>query len=224
VIGDDLSLQHTLHRDQEEDTIQSVAFSPSGLTLATGLGNNQVYLFNVSSGELIDTLRVGDPKEYVIAVAFSPDNSMLAVGSSDGTVQVWRFLGEGEPKSRPEWSWASTPTSKVLSVTFSPQDSTILASGFEDGYVRIWNAVEGRIRHLTQIQASIKSIAFSPDGTILAVATKQGIVYLLDGSNLNDLRKPLELAGDARAIAFSPDGTLLGITSPEGVSLWGIGP
>ncbi len=224
VVGDDLSPQHTFHTEQTADTIQSVAFSPSGLTLATGLARNQVYLFSVSSGDLIAPLRMGNPQEFVTAVTFSADGSFLAAGSSDGMIQVWKFPREGDPESRPEWVKVPEPAFSVRSVAFSPVDNTLLASGHSDGSVRIWNAVEGRIRHPAQVQGSIRSIAFSPDGTILAVATQQGNVYFLDGSDLSELGRPLELSGDAPIIAFSPEGTLLAVGSPEGVSIWGIGP
>lgn len=222
--GDELSPQHIFHTDQDEFTIQSVAFSPTGLTLATGLGNNEVYLFNVSNGVLLERLRVGEPDYFVASLSFSADESMIAVGSSEGAVQVWRFSGEGDPMSRAEWLNQAEPASSTRSVAFSVVDSSDLASGHEDGSVRIWNANTGRVRFHTQVPSSIRSIAFSTDGTVLAVATELGFVHLLSGDDLKELRTPLELAGDIPAIAFSADGKLLAVGSPEGVSIWKIGP
>lgn len=221
---DGLSPQHIFHTDQDEYTIQSVAFSPTGLTLATGLGNNEVHLFNVSNGFLLERLRVGEPEYFVASLTVSADESMIAVGSSEGAVQVWRLLGEGDPMSRAEWLDVPEPASSTRSVAFSPVDSTILASGHKDGSVRIWNANTGRIRFPSRVQGSIRSIAYSSDGTVLAVATELGFVHLLTGDGLSELRSPLEFDGDIHAIAFTADGKLLAIGSPEGISLWGIGP
>ena len=111
-------------------------------------------------------------------------------------------------------------TDLVRSVVFSP-DGT-LASGSWDGTAKLWNT-QTRKQIATFPQGSaddrVVSVAFSPDGKILAaasyttglwnVATKQRIATLRGG-------------GQPYSVAFSPDGTLaIGLWNGA-VELWNV--
>ncbi len=65
----------------------SVAFDPSGRTLASGGDDNTVKLWEVTSGKLLHTLE--GHEDAVLSVAFDPSGRMLASGSDDNTVKVW---------------------------------------------------------------------------------------------------------------------------------------
>ena len=86
--------------------VYSVAISPDGATLASGLGNGQVELWEVETGTSMGTLEHG--YWWITSVAFSPDGNTLASGSEDQTIEVWdvetrvasRHLGGGEKGER----------------------------------------------------------------------------------------------------------------------------
>ena len=67
------------------------------------------------------------------AVAFAPDGTMLASGSSDNTVVLW------DVASRKRLDILTGHTDWVHSVAFAP-DGTMLASGAEDGMVLLWRS------------------------------------------------------------------------------------
>lgn len=83
-----------LGRDQyfRPPSITSIAFAPGGALLALGLlilngGNVQVW--DVAAGQARGELRAH--RQYVQSVDFSPDGTLLATGSRDRTVRLWRL-------------------------------------------------------------------------------------------------------------------------------------
>ena len=65
----------------------SVSFSPDGTKVASGSGDNTVKLWDVTSGECLQTLE--GHSRYVTSVSFSPDGTKVASGSWDKTVKLW---------------------------------------------------------------------------------------------------------------------------------------
>ena len=70
------------------------------------------------------------------------------------------------------------------------------------------NLPDGAIVRLGEGRASYedRGIAFSPDGSRLAVATSIGI-WFYDAETFDEIALLAEHAEDATAVAFSPDGT-----------------
>ena len=68
--------------------VRSLAFDPTGAHLVTGATTSGAAIWAVPSGARIWHLR--DVGESIDAVAFSPDGRLVAAGSRDGAVQVWR--------------------------------------------------------------------------------------------------------------------------------------
>ncbi|MDF5738486.1 MULTISPECIES: hypothetical protein [unclassified Nostoc] len=69
--------------------VQSVAFSPDGLTLVSGSDDKTIKLWDVQTGLLIITLF--GHESYVESVAFSPDGKNVVSGGYDKTVKVWQM-------------------------------------------------------------------------------------------------------------------------------------
>jgi WD40 repeat protein len=66
--------------------VNSVAFSPDGLTLASGSMDNTIKLWDVATGELKTTIE--GHTDSVNSVAFSPNGLTLASG--DNKNKLWR--------------------------------------------------------------------------------------------------------------------------------------
>lgn len=77
----------------------------------------------------------GPPAQFN-AVAFSPDGTLVAAASGDGSIRVWNTM-TGNPYGRPLFG-PEGHTGKVLAVAFSP-DGKLLASGGADKKIRLWD-------------------------------------------------------------------------------------
>jgi WD40 repeat protein/uncharacterized caspase-like protein len=159
--------------------------------------------------------------DSVLSVAFSPDGTTVASGSSDTTV---RFIDplNANAKGAP----ITGHTSPVSAVRFSP-DGEVLAtagSGGDERTVRLWNVGDrGVMGQLTGHLDSVYDVAFSPDGTMLATASADATVRLWDLSSRKQIASFRGHSGSVRAVRFSPDGKLLASAGADGsVRLWDV--
>jgi WD40 repeat protein/serine/threonine protein kinase len=113
----------------ESGEIIALAYSPSGLTVATGNTSGVVKLWGADDQPRCLLGHAGEAR----AAAFSPDGRTLATGGEDRTVRLWQFATGRELlvfKDLPQ---------KVNDLAFSP-DGHSLAAALHDGSVRLWRA------------------------------------------------------------------------------------
>ena len=212
---------------QIPDYVHSVVFSPDGTMIAAGSGHDSgeegtVKLWDVTTGENIAAL---EHIPYIHSVVFSPDGAMIAIGSEVG-VKLWDI-------SNKNFDTLKGYTRRVNSVKYSP-DGTILALGtggdyetaasFLGGRIYLWKAPLWRnIATLEGHWAGALSVAFSPDGMILASGALDHTVRLWDvatGANIATFEAHTE---QVRSVAFSPDGTILASGAGDGkILLWDV--
>ncbi|KAF2759438.1 WD40 repeat-like protein [Pseudovirgaria hyperparasitica] len=126
----------------------------------------------VEAGEIVDSNKAGE----IWAVALSEDGSYLASTTYDGRINVWDLKTEGMPKIREYETKGSFGMCVDLSI-----DGRFTASGHENGGAYIFNNDSGRMLHsLPGLVKPIRSVAFSPLGTLLAAAGDARIIALYD--------------------------------------------
>jgi WD40 repeat protein len=166
----------------------SLAFSPRGHVLASGDLGGAVQLWNVADPARPAALaRFRTNPDGFALVAFSPDGRVLASGGDAGQIRLWNVADPARPAALgPPLSIADS----VSSVAFSPDGRTLVAGsngGYESaaytsaglfdspGYIRLWDVSDPArpTRPSPYItagtgSAGFCSVAFSPDGRVLA--------------------------------------------------------
>jgi WD40 repeat protein len=198
------------------DTSWSLAFSPDGKLLAVCKGG--VCIWDVQTGKMVRRLDGVEPPE---AVAWSPDGKWLAVG--DHLTRLCLFdAATGKQLLR--------LTDTYSELAFSP-DSRSLAAATSDGSAKLWEVPSGKLLQAweTGYLYERRSLAFSPDGSKLAVGGYAEIRVrdVARGKHLRMLTIAAQTATPWRApvnsLAWSPDGKMLASGGEDGrVRLWDV--
>jgi WD40 repeat protein len=189
--------------------VRSVSFSPDGSVVASSGDDWVTRLWEVESGRPLKTLRGHEGP--VLHVAFSPDGVALAASGADGITKLWdiesgvvraTFSGHGGPVSH---------------VDFAP-DGRTMASASTDGTVKIWDTGTGQL--LTTLTDEARSVAFSPDGSLLATGgeTTINLWEVQAGRIHSTIDADIDVAW---SLSFSPDGKLLAwVDDDEVIQIW----
>jgi WD40 repeat protein len=189
-------------------------FSPDGRRLAWSAPQGGVGVLDLDSGD--EHMLAGHQKS-VLALAFSPDGTVLASGSGDGTARLWP-LGDAGGTVRV----FGKQERGVISLAFSPDGAT-LASGGRDHTLRLWDMATGAVRMSDASGNGVEQIAFSPDGaTLYTDSMVEAGVRVWDARAVlgrgNFLRGR---EGTVARFALSPDGGRLATAAVDrAVRLW----
>jgi WD40 repeat protein len=190
----------------------SIDLSPDGQTIAVGASNGNIYLWNITTTQLLATF--DGHTGWVWSIAFSPDGKTLASGSTDSLVRLW------DVQSGQCLQVLTEHTSCVWSVSFSP-DGQQLASGSDDKTVRLWNLQGQCLRVLQGHTQSVYAAHFAPDQQTLASSSHDTTIRIWDVSNGNCLSVLQGHTSGVQCVCYSPDGQLLASGSRDGsIRLW----
>lgn len=221
----DVASGRLLRTLQVTDWSTTLDFSPDSLQLAVGCQNRNVIVFDAQTGNVLRTL---ETKNSVYEVAFSPNGRYLAVGYR--VIEIWDLQTNTIVKTLRQ--------SGVTALAFSA-DGKLLASGSGDKSARIFNVETGEQlkkletktpiewqlasgNQIVRLSLPVTSVAFSPDGKTLAMATGRA-VHLWDVSTGNQLRTLEGHSQSVTSVAFLPDGRQIASGSLDRtVRLWSV--
>jgi WD40 repeat protein len=163
----------------------AAAVSWDGNLAAWGQTNGQVRLYHADLRKYTNFQGPG-----VRALAFAPDGTTLAIGTTDKTIRLWdtvalREVGKLE-------GLREVPAK----IAFSGNGRVLAAVGPTDATVRLWDVPTGRLkRQLNTNRATINDLALSPDGRTLVTAGADGKAYLWSVAvrDLGPINQPLKL-------------------------------
>jgi len=208
-----------------------IAFSPDGEHVATGNRDGIVWIWDTESGEQVAELENPEIAEkgldrLVNAIDYHPAGMLLAATHNDGIVYIWDIKEE---------RIVHTIALDILAYLkpnpfrFSP-DGEIMAAIIQEDWdykVRLWT-VDGQEKIVDlEFPKEVEDIAFSPDVSLLAVASLYLETTIWDvetGTLLYTLDQELDpsaITDGSHAVAFTPDGGHLAVVRNDGpLEMW----
>ena len=158
-------------RDQHTYFIETLAFTPNSLFLASGSADNTAIIWSVPQMEVIHHLR--GHTNYVWPTVFLSD-ALLATAGVDKAIRVWS-VATGECVHVLQWH-----TRSIRGLALSP-DGTKLAAGGEDRIVTIWETATFTCIHTTALFASDvnRVLWVDEDAIVVSVYASHLLLYSL---------------------------------------------
>ena len=238
--GHDISLWNSVDAGLEQvfemdPYVNCMTFSPDGRTLAAGTckqnGVAEIVLWRVADNKMLRSF--GGHTGTINSIAISPNGDILASGSEDKTMRLWR-IEDGKLIATLKHE------EKVPSVAFTPDGNTIASCSWEAGIGCIRFRELARRKIIAQIEVDVdpeiefpelRQIVLSSDDSLVACVVSTTI-YLLgrkDGKLVHRLKGPKKQGFffttdvEVNCIAFSPDGMQIAAGSDDKmIRLWSL--
>ncbi len=194
---------------------RAVAYNADGSLFCSAHVDGSLRIRRTDTFEVISQQEL--PMRHLCAVAFSPDDHFIAVGSENHSVMIVDAFDQEPARS------LQGHTSEVHAVAFSPGGNW-LASGGADGKLYLWQWRTQETPHLTLHDhlRAVRSLAFSPDGKYLVSASEDREARVWDVQLLLQ-----RLEAHPRSLpmwhgALSADGRLILSDSGNRLVLWDV--
>jgi WD40 repeat protein len=206
-----------------ESAVWGLTFSPDGRYLASVSRDHTAKVWDWRSGAIVHSL---DFPNEVVAVAFSPDSRILAVGGVDelpGTplqdAAIWTYaVDTWEPVLKLAEYW------NIPDIAFSPDGSRIVGGGTSRN-ARVWRTSDGAEEFILYHPGQVGGLAVSPDGSTVAAALceasegsqcTRGAVWIWSLASGKRLESLSEFTTGVGEVAYSADGSLLFAAASDG--------
>jgi WD40 repeat protein len=205
-----------------------IAISPDGSLLAAGNENVQTStdIWKVGNSTLLHTVASVLYPDSTIKIAhlhFSPDGAQVISAETQspwgGIQTLLRVVSQPAAGGGDAREITSVDLKDGVALRWDDSQPAKRLAWIDDSG-RLHLRADGNPRALRDDPGPYHALAFSPDGGLLAVAQRDGSVYLLRPADGGDVAK-LDAGRAITQVVFSPDSSLLGTRSADGrTTIW----
>lgn len=210
----DVNSRRQVHSEPHNQEItHALAFSQDGKWLAAAGTAQIVHLLEVATKQTKD---LSGHAGEITGLAFIPNSSWLASGSTDKTIKLWDLNTGKVVKTFGEL------TDQVNAIAVSP-DGSLLAAGTADKKVELFKLNGTEHLTLSGHTGEIFTLRFSRDGRLLASGGMDQTVRLWDAKTGAELRTLAGLSGEVNGIDFTSDSrSLISANGDGSMFVWNV--
>jgi hypothetical protein len=199
----DLNERQPILRLPAEGSLYCLDFTRDSRRLAVALTNGSVNLYEVSTGDLVQSLSISIPE---LRLKLSPNGSQIALFSEARKEARILDLSSGQLIA------SLSHGAGVRGAAWHPNGQT-LATACDDFNVYVWKPPQRRpLMSFAGHQSSCTDVVFDPQGQLLASSSWDGTTRLWD---LATERQLVSLAQTGEELLFNTDGRSLAFRRPD---------
>jgi WD40 repeat protein len=180
-----------------------VRYSPNGQYIATSISTlGLIRVWDANTYQLV--VSFSRPQITATSIAWSPDGTRIAFGSTDGQVRIEPVFDRADD--------TGVQDGDVYAVAWSP-DGTRIVGGGENGLLRIWDSSGQAVQDFPGYSSWMRTVTWSPDSTKIASGDDTGKIRIWNASTGQLLTTFIAHDDVVQSIAWSPDGTRIVTTS-----------
>ncbi len=184
----------------------SAVFSNDGKQIYIGSYDRLVWVFDIATGKVSDTLKFHDGAITTIDLSA---NNVIATGSWDKQIALWQ-----KGKKEPDFVLIGH-LDKVNNVKFSP-DGKFLASAGDDGLLIIWDvATGGIVKKINAHHDPVTSLCYKSDGSVIATTSWDKTVKLWSVSSGEMIAELKGHRNSTNSVSYSANDKFIVSTSDD---------
>ncbi len=199
------------------DTLFGASFSPDGTKLSFGGTDNEIHVIDVASGK--ELLGVKQHDGWVFGTTFSMDGTQLISVGRDGACKLTN-LQDGVFIEN-----INQIKGELVAIQREPKHDNVLVGG-EEGVPRLYMIHRPKalvigdtttlIREYDKQDGAVVAVAFSPDGSEIAVGGSTNVVQVYKTDTGDHVATFEGHKGGIYTLAFAPDGEHLAASGFDG--------
>lgn len=163
--------------------ILSASINKQKKLLATGFSNGAFCIFDIPALSLLQNFSIGD--KQINSINFNSRGDWLAIGCGrgmDAQLIVWEWQSESHILKQQSHSQT------ITAVAYSP-DGSVLATGAEDGKVKLWNCATSFCTvTFTEHETGVTDICFTQNGKAVLSSSLEGSIRAHDLKRYRNFR------------------------------------